>query len=170
MARRLTDTERAARATRQQRWKNLTPAYKKRLIRAGITREKYIRGESRSAARGHAATPERPSRATRNPEKYSGYLSKQNRIDRIGARNQEFRRQFDAGDIRQLNVRNVAIHLSSLPDDAFNRIMGMSDAEWKEAASRGQLDANGQPRVPEPAPGVPWLVIDGDYTNPFWYH
>ena len=59
---------------RRRAWAALSPAYRTRLERGGITRELYEQGWSLSAARGHAATPERPSRAQGQPARYRGYL------------------------------------------------------------------------------------------------
>jgi hypothetical protein len=58
----------------RREWSSLTPAYRRRLERAGITPEQFAEGVSRKAARGHAMTPERPQRAFRNPDKFSEYL------------------------------------------------------------------------------------------------
>lgn len=60
-------------ATRKQ-WGDLSPAYRRRLERGGITRSDYERGASLSAARGHKHTPERPEQAKRNPQRYRKYL------------------------------------------------------------------------------------------------
>lgn len=55
-------------------WESLTPAYRRRLERGGISPQAYASGESLKAARGHATTPERPTRAFRNPDLYGDYL------------------------------------------------------------------------------------------------
>lgn len=60
-------------------WDALSESYRERLERGGITRAEYQAGASVSAARGHAATPERPSRAEANPEKYAAYLFKRDK-------------------------------------------------------------------------------------------
>jgi hypothetical protein len=59
-------------------WDGLSPAYRKRLERAGITKRAYESGVSLEKARGHASTPERPERAEKNPEKYRKYRDKKN--------------------------------------------------------------------------------------------
>jgi hypothetical protein len=58
----------------RKQWDDLSPAYRRRLERAGITRADYERGVSLSAARGHKHTPERPEQAKRNPKRYKKYL------------------------------------------------------------------------------------------------
>lgn len=60
-------------AARKQ-WDSLSSSYRARLERGGITRTSYEQGASLSAARGHHATPERPERAQRDPERYRRYL------------------------------------------------------------------------------------------------
>lgn len=57
-------------------WDALSATYRQRLERGGITRSAYEAGASLSAARGHAATPERPGAATAHPERYQAYLFK----------------------------------------------------------------------------------------------
>jgi len=53
---------------------DLSESYRTRLERGGITRESYESGASLSAARGHAATPERPLKDLENPpERYREY-------------------------------------------------------------------------------------------------
>ena len=61
---------------KSRNWEALSPAYRSRLERGGISRSAYEAGASVSAARGHAATPERPERAARNPERYAGYVER----------------------------------------------------------------------------------------------
>lgn len=42
-------------------WESLSPAYRKRLERGGISAKDYAAGKSLSKARGHGATPEHPT-------------------------------------------------------------------------------------------------------------
>lgn len=46
------------RVTRRKRWEDLTPGYRRRLERRGITPEKHAGGTSLYSARGHAAREE----------------------------------------------------------------------------------------------------------------
>lgn len=57
-------------------WESLSPAYRDRLSRGGITKSKYESGASLSKARGHAKTPEHPREAIKNPQKFPGYKPK----------------------------------------------------------------------------------------------
>lgn len=58
-------------ATRKP-WESLSPSYRERLSKKGITPQMHSRGESIKAARGHAHTPERPGRLTGKKE-FSDY-------------------------------------------------------------------------------------------------
>lgn len=66
----------AAKRRSVAQWNALSPAYRKRLERSGISREQYLRGNKLSAARGHRSTPERPARAAKNPARYKDYLTR----------------------------------------------------------------------------------------------
>lgn len=59
-------------------WESLSPGYRNRLERGGISREAYERGESIKSARGHAATPERPSLS--NSKQYPKYHNERQRL------------------------------------------------------------------------------------------
>ena len=61
-------------ASKRRLWDNLSAAYQRRLLRAGIDQVSYESGAALAAARGHSATPEHPERAARAPGKYPGYL------------------------------------------------------------------------------------------------
>lgn len=59
-----------------RQWERLSEPYRRRLERAGVTRDAYEHGESLAKARGHGKTPERPSRAYKSPGRYREYLKK----------------------------------------------------------------------------------------------
>lgn len=61
-------------------WAALSPAYRNRLQKAGITQAHYDAGASLTAARGHSQTPEHPERAEKQPTKYHRYLNERNRL------------------------------------------------------------------------------------------
>src|ERR1700722_16012146 len=60
-------------------WESLSPAYRTRLSRGGVTRGQYELGARLANARGHGATPEHPEDAAKNPEKYREYNRKRRR-------------------------------------------------------------------------------------------
>lgn len=66
-----------ARPRSEAAWNALSPAYRGRLERSGITRSKYVSGESLSSSRGHSKTPEHGIKdAIKRPEKYKDYINK----------------------------------------------------------------------------------------------
>src|SRR5271155_981650 len=58
-------------------WQQLSPGYRNRLTKNGITKAQYDAGKSLAKARGHQATPEHGIReAIRKPQKYRKYINK----------------------------------------------------------------------------------------------
>src|SRR5271155_210446 len=67
-------------AASRKGWQQLSPGYRNRLTKAGITKRQYESGASLSRARGHAATPEHGLKdAIRNFGKYRKYITKRTR-------------------------------------------------------------------------------------------
>jgi hypothetical protein len=64
-------------AGRRRGWESLSPEYRARLARRGITKSQYEHGRPLAGARGHGATPEHGLKdARKNPRKYGDYLRK----------------------------------------------------------------------------------------------
>lgn len=59
-------------------WLALTPAYRARIEKAGLTQADYEAGTSLTRARGHANTPERPR--SYDPQKYQKYNAERKRL------------------------------------------------------------------------------------------
>ena len=59
-------------------WEDLSPGYRSRLERGGVSRAAYERGESLKSARGHGRTPERPSLS--NPQQFPQYHGERQRL------------------------------------------------------------------------------------------
>jgi len=59
-------------------WNSLSPAYRARIEKAGLTQADYEAGTSLTRARGHANTPERPR--SYDPAKYQQYNSKRKQL------------------------------------------------------------------------------------------
>jgi hypothetical protein len=59
-------------------WDQLSPGYRDRIAKAGMTREDYEAGGSLSKARGHAKTPERPS--SFDAKKFPQYANERQRL------------------------------------------------------------------------------------------
>lgn len=68
-------------------WGSLSPGYKARLEKAGISKRDYEKGQSIQAARGHANTPERPKQGANFPQ----YQAERDRlVNRVAAKKQAF--------------------------------------------------------------------------------
>lgn len=67
---------------RRRSWDSLTPAYRRRLERSGLTRSAYESGAPLTGARGHGKTPERPERADRRAG-YAAYRAKRSQPMRV---------------------------------------------------------------------------------------
>lgn len=64
-------------------WSTLSPGYRARLEKAGISKREYEGGQSIREARGHKATPERPTQAAAFPT----YQAERQRLtDKLAAR------------------------------------------------------------------------------------
>src|SRR5580765_5786898 len=61
-------------AIQRKPWESLSPAYRERLSRAGITAASHGRGESIRAARGHQNTPEHPREGVKEPERFRDWV------------------------------------------------------------------------------------------------
>jgi hypothetical protein len=69
-------------------WAQLSPTYKARLEKAGISKTDFEAGASIKAARGHAYTPERPTQY--DPTKFVSYnLKRQSLITQLENRKQQ---------------------------------------------------------------------------------
>lgn len=71
-------------------WEQLTPGYRQRLERAGISKRDYETGTSIRKARGHERTPERPS--AHKPSQFPQYETKRQQIinDLVAAKRRFF--------------------------------------------------------------------------------
>jgi hypothetical protein len=69
-------------------WNSLSPAYRARIEKAGLTQADYEAGTSLSRARGHANTPENPR--SYDPQKYQKYNTKRSQLtQKVEQRKQE---------------------------------------------------------------------------------
>lgn len=92
-------------------WESLSPAYRSRLERGGITRQDYLSGASLSGARGHKATPERPERADRNPERYKEYLATRKRLEKAV----QVKKQGEFGDSHKFRINRSNTNVAKNP-------------------------------------------------------
>lgn len=62
-------------------WAQLTPTYRARLEKAGISQKDFEAGASIKAARGHATTPERPGQY--NPQQFPKYAAERQKLNAL---------------------------------------------------------------------------------------
>lgn len=121
-------------------WADLSENQRKRYIRAGVTPEQHAAGVNLSAARGHARTPERPERATRNPDKYAGYLERRSdlveRVKSLKARIWGDRLQYKRGQESRKAVDVNPITNGPLDRKLAYRFLKMSTDEAERMVSR----------------------------------
>lgn len=115
-------------------WDSLSPAYRARLSRGGVTRSKYESGASLARARGHGATPEHPRDARKNPERYREYNRKRQ---------------------PKRSPEDVAYDLNTAKDAAYlNIVAKLGDyIKFREENVRARV-YGGQTRDGEDAPGM----------------
>jgi hypothetical protein len=135
----------------------LSPAYRRRLERAQEKARRSGVEFDRKAARGHAKTPERPSRAQRHPDLYPDYISTRNQL----ARQVASRKERIWGTVHKYNVNRGNGNIRAIPSvgsegtmnsnaghsptiAAMRKFMAMSDSEAEAWASTvGRLASHG---------------------------
>ncbi len=111
-------------------WESLSPGYRQRLERAGMTRQDFKQGRPLAAARGHGATPEHPHRY--DPAKYPKYHRERVRLEKqLQARK---RMLWGASprwddDRSERHIRESLVSLQRLRD-----LMSLDDEEIIDAA------------------------------------
>jgi hypothetical protein len=155
-------------------WSQLTPGYRSRITRAvsrktGLSdkqiRERYNRGTlgSLSQARGHAATPEHPYQAQRNPLRYREYIAKNQPQSIIGGSPADKRlRTLEhierlLGDYFKFSTRHVI--------DSVNK---MTDSELEWTLNADVWDIRGRAAVQ--VPGHESWLADSGQRNQWFYH
>lgn len=108
-------------------WDSLSPGYRQRLERAGISQSDYEAGRSIRAARGHANTPERPTQSN-IPFEFPHYA--QNRSQKI--RDLEAKKQRVFGQsLRWDPIRSSRILMKYVPS--------MAELDWALQATDTEL-------------------------------
>jgi hypothetical protein len=122
----------------QRVWSSLGASQQKRYLAHGITREAYEAGVPLTAARGHASTPERPSKASEQDERYRRYFAARNQaiatIDDYKRDKWGDRDKFDAAKSHKHTIQTLKGKLRSLA--SLNKIARMvEDDEWDDIES-----------------------------------
>jgi hypothetical protein len=138
--------------------------YRKRGLSDSSIRSRYNAGTlgPQSAARGHAATPERPERAAKNPGKYQKYIEK-----RRGTTEGIDYKPITARDRAYGNIdQKIGNYIKFSPQAVRKRVYQMmSDAEvaWTINASEDMIVGRAAANY--------GMRLFGDYRqSPWWYH
>ena len=127
---------------RNRTWDALSPEYRKRLERGGLNKRRYESGESLKAARGHAATPERPRDAHKSPDKFPEYRQRKITREKNTSERADLIRYAKnnavqvLGDSHYFNSPKITRHLNSMTNDELREAATISGEEWKSRAAR----------------------------------
>jgi hypothetical protein len=123
-------------AGQRQPWGSLSPSYRDRLSKAGITPQMHAAGESIRAARGHEHTPEHPQEGIKDATRFRDWFATRQALVRRVAKRKE--RLF--GDSHKWNGRKNYGLVNKGADGAHPPSIAMlrwaldaSDDEWIEA-------------------------------------
>jgi hypothetical protein len=84
-------------AANRKGWSQLSPGYRSRLTKNGITKAQYDAGASLAKARGHSQTPEHGIKeAIRHPAKYRKYINKRTRSGPTAKSPEDIAREINA--------------------------------------------------------------------------
>lgn len=157
---------------RRKGWESLSPAYRDRLSKRGITKSQYEHGRPLAGARGHGSTPEHGLKdARKNPQKYGDYIRKRAVPEtRVPARIEDQAYTLNAArDAAFLNIdsrlsdyykykrETVLANVYGGTTSESGDVPGMSlaEARWSSQADTEELRAHAEPQYS---------------GNPWWYH
>jgi hypothetical protein len=119
------------------------------LERGGITRDAYESGASLKAARGHSATPEKPTDYNRNPDQFPEYgfrkqggtaepSNHRELVIKVAAREHSLFHRNSGGGPTQEQRMETLLRLDDerVDDDTLRDMLHASDSEWRENARR----------------------------------
>lgn len=139
-------------------WSTLSPAYRARLEKGGITKAQYEAGASLSAARGHRETPEHPSEAVKKPGKFQSYNQRKDALiqaiqaykDIQAGSAEKYDKQRSDDYVRYVTDKNGKVTKIERSITQLRRIAAlMASGIVQEIAARGAVD---------------------DDARAFWYH
>jgi hypothetical protein len=155
-----------ARSRTEAQWNALSPAYRARLERKGITLGRYIAGDNLKSARGKGSGPEHPGDAVKNPKKYPNYRPRKKEEFKGGQKGpskeqrENLEDQFVANFDQQLGhyfkYNRETVIQNAKTAEFRHLIMGINgDAEELRDWARDDLYTSKR---------------NGKDYNPFWYH
>lgn len=158
------------------KWDSLSPKYKARLARNGYTLEDYLEGRSRKAARGHAHTPEKPSRVIGHETEYREWILRT--ANRISPDRR--RRLFDKIDtivrtdrsVGRWDVSEIREHIDHMNTAAFLEAERIDFNKWRELGrvAAGRMSDDERDAILADWEYSYYDESSGHYVNPFWYH
>jgi hypothetical protein len=163
---------------RRKGWESLSPDYRGRLSRRGITKSQYEHGRPLSGARGHGATPEHGLQsATRTPaaaKKYGDYIRKRTvpgggtpvPVASAAAEDEAYELN-QAKDAAYLNIHSrlkdyykykretvlANVYGGETPESGEVSGMSLAEARWTAQADTEELRAHATPQYQ----GNPWF-------------
>lgn len=159
-------------ATRQRSWESLSPKYRERLSRYGLTKSQYESGaRPLAAARGHGATPEHGLKdAQKNPAKYGEYIRKRAVKTKPKVSGSIVAQAYALNSARDAAFLNIVSRLHAYykfnEDTVRSNVYGgttaesgnvkgmsLAEAQWTSAADTEELRSNAEPQYR----GNPWF-------------
>lgn len=107
----------------RKQWGNLSPGYRARLERRGISASDYAAGVSLADARGHGATPERPGAGKDRPE-FGSYYQARREVTQL---KRELFGGVGSGSIKEMGGKSTATlkkalqYLKEMQDSGMSR-------------------------------------------------
>lgn len=161
-------------AVKRRAWESLSPKYRARLSRHGITKSQYENGRPLSGARGHGSTPEHGLKsARRNPKKYGEYIRKRSVPEgphEVPGNVEDEAYELNAArDAAFINMHSrlhtyfkykretveANIYGGATPESGDVPGISLAEARWTANADTEELRSHAEPQ----------------YTaNPWWYH
>ena len=138
--------------------------YRKRGLTDAQIRSRYNSGSlgPQTAARGHAETPERPSRAARNPGRYEKYIAKREQRGKHIGGGPVSRRELAYGNVWQ-KLHNYLRYDDRAVQKRVRFMMTDAEVEWTINASEDMLVGRAAANY--------GMRLFGDYRqSPWWYH
>jgi hypothetical protein len=158
---------------KRRSWESLSPAYRNRLSRYGITKSQYERGRPLAGARGHGQTPEHGLKSavkSENVKKYGDYIRKRQVPAGGGAPPTQEDEAYELNEARDAAFLNIHSRLENYykyrratvtanvyggetPESGEVPGMSLAEARWSASADTEQLRAHATPQYS----GNPWF-------------
>jgi hypothetical protein len=155
-------------ASRRKGWDQLSPGYRARLEKAGVSKSAYDRGQSLARARGHLETPEHGRRqAEKNPVRYRKYLGKREpRAKSPEDEAYELNKARDRAYAREVEMLRDLLRFNEYT--VFVRVYGGIDAEGREHTGQTLSEAKWTSNASRDA--IRGRASLQDEYNVWWYH